>query len=87
MGQGALVPLQSQGASLELQVPTLNAPLTRKHREPLQLGEVHPMEKGLVEVFTVLLKGLNQLPKQLLALLVPQPEDVPKGVHDGVNAA
>jgi hypothetical protein len=76
VGQGALVPLQSQGASLELQFPTLDATLTRKHHEPLQLGDVHPIEKGLVEVITVLLKRLDQLCKQLLALLVPQPQDI-----------
>ncbi len=47
-------PQVGQGASLALQVSTLNATLTRKHHEPLQLGEVHPMGRGLVEVFTVL---------------------------------
>jgi hypothetical protein len=44
------------------------------------------MEKGLVEVIAVSLKGLDQLRKQLLALLVPQPQDIPEGVHDGVDA-
>jgi len=87
VGQGALVPLQSQGTGLELQVPTLNAPLNRKHREPLQLGEVHPMEKGLVEVITVPLKGLDQLPEQLLTLLVPEMEDIPEGIHNRIHPA
>jgi hypothetical protein len=82
VGQRASVPLQSQGTSLEFQGPTLNAPLTRKHQEPLQLGKIHPMEKGLVEVIVVSLKALYQLPKQLLTLLLPKVEDVPEGVHD-----
>jgi hypothetical protein len=73
VGQGVLVPFQSQGASLELECLTLNATLTRSSDEPLQLGEVHPMEKGLVEVVTVSPKGFDQLRKQPLTLLIPQP--------------
>jgi hypothetical protein len=45
------------------------------------------MEKGFVAVITVLLKGLDQLPEQLLTLLLPEVEDVPKGVHDGIDSA
>lgn len=87
VGQDALIPLQSQGANLELKVPVLNATLTRKHYEPLQLGEVHPMEKGSIEVITIILKSFDQLRKQLLTLLVRQSKNMLKGVHDGIDAA
>jgi hypothetical protein len=69
--QSASVPLQVQRASLELQFLTLYATLTRRRDEPLQLGEVHPMEKGLMEVITVPLKGLDQPREQLLTRLIP----------------
>jgi len=81
------LPPQSQSASLERQLLTLNVTLPRNHHEPLQLGEVHPLEERLVEVVTVLLKCLDQLAKQRLTLLVTQPQDIPKSVHDGINAA
>jgi hypothetical protein len=87
VGQGALVPLQPQGASLELQFLTLNATLTRKHHEPLQLGEVHPSENGMVKVITISFKGFDQPREQLLTLLIPQLQDMPEGVHDGIDAA
>jgi len=45
------------------------------------------MEKGLVEVIAVSLKGFDQPCKQLLTLLLPQVEDVPEGVHDSIDAA
>jgi hypothetical protein len=36
---------------------------------------------------TVLLKSLEQLPKQLLTLLISKVEDVPKGIHNRIHAA
>ncbi len=41
----------------------------------------------MVKVITVLLKSFDQLAEQLLTLLIPQPQDMPKGIHDGVDAA
>jgi hypothetical protein len=43
-----LVPLQLQGANLELEVLALDPTLTRYKHEPLQVAKVHPLEKGLV---------------------------------------
>jgi hypothetical protein len=71
VGQSASVSLQSQRASLELHFLTSDTTLTRRRDEPLQLGEVHPMEKGLMEVITVPLKGLDQPREQLLTRLIP----------------
>jgi hypothetical protein len=85
--QSALILLKPQGIGLEGKLPALNAALTRHHDESLQLTEVHPLEKRLVEVNTVLLQGLNQLAKQRSALLIPHLQDIPEGIHDGVDAA
>jgi hypothetical protein len=40
-----------------------------------------------VEAVTVLPQRLDQLPEQLPALLIPQPQEIPQGVDDGVDAA
>jgi len=85
--QGALVTSQAQVVGLESKIPALNAPWTRHGDEALQLTKVYSLNEGLVEATTILLKGFDQLCKQLLTLLIPQPQDVPKGVHDGVHAA
>lgn len=82
-----LVPLQPKGARLEGDIPILQVTLAHDTGEPLQSGKVYPCKKGLVKATIILLKGLEQLPKQLLTLLISEVEDVPEGIHNGIDAA
>ncbi|MBL0408029.1 hypothetical protein JKG68_29470 [Microvirga aerilata] len=41
----------------------------------------------MTEVTTIPLKGFDQLPKQLLTLLISEVEDVPEGIHNRIHAA
>ncbi len=56
------------------------------HYEPSELPEIHPVKEGLVNARTVLLKGLDQLLEQPVTLLIPELQDVAKGIHHRVDA-
>ncbi|GEO18739.1 hypothetical protein MAE02_64350 [Microvirga aerophila] len=87
VGEGALVALQPKGPDTDTRVLTLSTPLAPHSYDPLQLAETHSSEEWLMKARAVLLKSSDQLSEQLLALLLPQVEDMPNSIHHRVDAA
>jgi hypothetical protein len=85
MGQGALLPLEPQGTRSESELLTLQAALACHSYQPPELPDTHAPQEPLMNTGAVLLKGFNQLLEELATLLVPQLQDVAKGIHQRID--